>query len=838
MSIWRYVRAWCTLASVLLMVASLLVVGASPARADLTLDHVICVNHPLSSGSLSTTTSHLTWAGDTRLSWAAINLDPHCINVPLRLHAPGVSQGISLSQRSGNLWVTPLFSGTWILRLGDGSLGHKDLATLDITVNMPGPLTGGETEVFITDNSTAQRRMFVSAVQTPNVTVRIAGDVNLDLSALSNVRLASGVRIIGDRTVFAAGPRLFTTTFPARLFTIGDPDTASDNVRITGIRLDGGASSDPFDSVGKPGATGISVYSSVDVEIDHNEVYRWRGAGIGVFDRDDVGRNILNRDNAAEVSIHDNYIHTNQHPSSLFCGSGPLFGGGHAAGYGVLIADGAYALVERNVFDGNRHAIAGDGSQGSGYLFYRNLVLTEGGEHFRCVDLDPSWTWLISPFLVPVVLAFTDDGIYHTHAIDMHGVDDCDALAFFPLGDHNCGAAGEYMDIEYNTILYTKGNGIHLRGTPAVRMDVKSNWFAHEEQWAGIHGGNLPFTPGAMLQNESGIVDVGNAYGVNHFNERKFCDFDGDGTNDALIATGVTWWYRSSAMGRWVYLHQSPALIADISAADVNGDGYCDATASGQTVFATPTVLRVNAVGDWSTVVGSPTPGLGWLQFTLSRRTGPVTWSAGGLPTGMMLNPNTGVLAGTPTRPGVYPVRYTAADQFGNTSTRAFTLTITPMVVQPFASRSDPVGAGAFWGQFTVFRGIAPFTWSATGLPPGVSLNPVTGALAGALTQAGVYVVTYRATDQFGNFAQGSFQWTVAIPVPNVTGASWWSALSTLEGAGLTVVQNGTMPTDSIADAGRVFFQTPSPGTHVMPGTQVSLTLWLFEPNHCGEFAC
>ncbi|HZM74739.1 MAG TPA: putative Ig domain-containing protein [Candidatus Limnocylindrales bacterium] len=841
MSIWRYARVWCTFASGLLMVASLLVVGARPARADQTLDWVICVSaNSSSSGSLSATTNPTTWLGDTGLSWAAANLDPHCLNVPLGLIGPGFAQTIPPSQRSGNTWVTPMFSGTWILRLGGlgNSLGTKDLATLDITVNTPGPLTGGETEVFITDNSIAQRRTFVSAVQTQNVTARIAGDVNLDLSGLSNVRIASGVRIIGDRTVFAAGPRLFTTTFPSKLFTIGDPDTASDNVRITGIRLDGGASANPFDSVGMSGAAGISVFSSVDVEIDHNEVYRWRGSGIGVFDGDTVGRNILNRDNATEVSIHDNYIHHNQHPSSNVCGSGPLDGGGHSAGYGVLISGGAYALVERNVFDGNRHAIAGDGSQGSGYLFYRNLILTGGGEHFRCVDLDPSWTWVINPFWVPVALIFTDDGIYHTHAIDMHGVGTCPGLGFFPRGDHNCGAAGEYMDIEYNTILYTNGNGIHLRGTPTVRMDVKFNWFAHEEQWGGIGGGNLPFTPGAMVQNESGLVDFGNAYGVNHFNERKFCDFDGDGTNDPLIATGVTWWYQSSAVGRWVYLHQSPTLIANISVADVNGDGYCDATAGGQTVFATPTVLRVNAVADRSTVVGSPTPGGGWVQFTLSRGTGPVTWSAGGLPSGVTLNPTTGVLTGAPTQSGTHRVRYTATDQFGNTSTRVFTWTITPMAVQPFANRNDPVGASGFWGQFAVSSGTAPFTWSANGIPPGVTLNPATGALTGTLTQTGIHIVSYRATDQFGNFATGVFQWTVAIPVPNVNGMSWWSAVSALEGAGLTVVQGGTIPTDAIDAAGTVFSQTPSPGTHVMPGTQVSLTLWRFEPNQCGEFAC
>lgn len=49
-------------------------------------------------------------------------------------------------------------------------------------------------------------------------------------------------------------------------------------------------------------------------------------------------------------------------------------------------SDGAYVLIERNVFDWNRHSIAGDGKMGTGYLAYRNLILTNGGVHFRCVD--------------------------------------------------------------------------------------------------------------------------------------------------------------------------------------------------------------------------------------------------------------------------------------------------------------------------------------------------------------------------------------------------------------------------------------------------------------------
>jgi hypothetical protein len=156
------------------------------------------------------------------------------------------------------------------------------------------------------------------------------------------------------------------------------------------------------------------------------------------------------------------------------------------------------------------------------------------------------------------------------------------------------------MDIEFNTVLYTAGNGIHLRGTPKVGMVVQHNVFAHTKH----DGGTV--TPGAMLQNEFGLHDTDNALGVNTFNNRRTaCDFDGDGIPDAFIATGVTFWYASSAMdGRWVFVGQSPASIGEVSFGDFDGDGLCDVRARGQ-VFLNPDARAVLA--SWpGAVVSSP----------------------------------------------------------------------------------------------------------------------------------------------------------------------------------------------------------------------------------------
>jgi hypothetical protein len=324
----------------------------------------------------------------------------------------------------------------------------------------------------------------------------------------------------------------------------------------------------------------------------------------------------LNLDNAGTVWVHDNYIHHNQHPSLDHCGErlNPWGPKGHAAGYGVQASDGAYVLIERNVFDWNRHSIAGDGKTDTGYFAYRNLILQNGGVHFRCLDKTDAGIALGlgligSPFagIVCLVAEALDGGsIYHTHAIDMHATDNCANGKYTgdidtAFGDHNCGPAGEYMDIEFNTVLYTLGNGIHLRGTPKVGMDVKHNVFAHKKH----DGGYLP--PGAMLQNETGLHDSDNPLGLNTFNDRKTCDFHADGIPDPFIATGVTFWYSSSALdGRWVFVGQSPAPVGEVSFGDFDGDGLCDVRARGQ-VFLNPAASRLpRPASSVGTALGTP----------------------------------------------------------------------------------------------------------------------------------------------------------------------------------------------------------------------------------------
>ena len=537
------------------------------------------------TGTLSASSSGVALGGSVVLSWS---VQATCTLV-VHLTGPEVD-GNAGRGKAGTLAVAPLDNASWTLTASQPAVGTITLAHSSV-VDVEPPAGG-----TVTITSGVQAGLFVKAIAKDDEIVRIAGNVNLDLSNQENLTPAAGVQIIGDRSVFPTGPRLFTTTSPRILFSL-----TNDNVRITGIRLDGGESDDPFDSVGKPDMDGIRVTSAINIEIDHNEIYHWRGAAVGVHDGNTgdgpgdpntVGR--ITRANADTVWVHDNYIHHNQHPNNQECGGNQLHldDGGHAGGYGVEAAEGAYVKIERNVFDWNRHAIAGgDGRYGTGYLAYDNLILQDGGVHYRCPDVTGGLFdilvggFYLTPLIAGVKYLLDEDGIYHTHAIDMHG----------SSSDHNSGVAGEYMDIEYNTILYTIGNGIKLRGTPTSPegMIVKNNIFANDRQNTWIDQGAI--FPAALAQTENGLHDSNNTYGMNTYDQRKTCDFDGDTTPDSVMATGVGWWYQSSKLAnRWVFLHRSSLLLDRMTLNDVNGDGRCDITAAG-TVYLTDANLAIRS---------------------------------------------------------------------------------------------------------------------------------------------------------------------------------------------------------------------------------------------------
>jgi len=67
--------------------------------------------------------------------------------------------------------------------------------------------------------------------------------------------------------------------------------------------------------------------------------------------------------------------------------------------------------------------------------------------------------------------------------------------------------------------------------------------------------------------------------------------------------------------------------------------------------------------------------------------------------------------------------------------------------------------------QLAASGGTSPYTWSATGLPAGLTIASSTGLVSGTPTTAGTYNVTATATAAAGGAGSASFTWTVGTVV-------------------------------------------------------------------------
>jgi hypothetical protein len=116
------------------------------------------------------------------------------------------------------------------------------------------------------------------------------------------------------------------------------------------------------------------------------------------------------------------------------------------------------------------------------------------------------------------------------------------------------------------------------------------------------------------------------------------------------------------------------------------------------------------------------------------------------LPPGLGLDPASGVIAGTPTDPGTWPLALTATNGVDPSASAALDLRVLARVAPTITSAAPATAYTRRTYRHTVVATGTPTpTFAATGLPPGVTLNATTGVLAGTPTAAGSYATTLFA---------------------------------------------------------------------------------------------
>jgi hypothetical protein len=287
-----------------------------------------------------------------------------------------------------------------------------------------GPIGGGEgykyivtTGNYIVDNLDS----LLSALEKAKAgdVIFIPGETEIDLTAMVYIeqltlKIPGGVTLAGERgNKGSKGAILTSDALRTRpLIQIEGPD-----VRITGLRIKGPNPKrylEHHSRAFRKGGLGSKYYYLFptsdgiinrhgSLEVDNCEITAFSHAGISLSRGD-------------KNHIHHCCIHHCQY---------------NGLGYGISHGT-ATSLIEFNIFDSNRHSIAGTGAPGCGYIARNNIEL----------------------------------GVSLSHCFDMHGGRD---------RDDGTTVAGTTIEI-YNNTFRAPQRAINIRGVPENKCDVHHNW--------------------------------------------------------------------------------------------------------------------------------------------------------------------------------------------------------------------------------------------------------------------------------------------------------------------------------------------------------------------------
>jgi hypothetical protein len=221
---------------------------------------------------------------------------------------------------------------------------------------------------------------------------------------------------------------------------------------------------------------------------------------------------------------------------------------------------------------------------------------------------------------------------------------------------------------------------------------------------------------------------------------------------------------------------------------------------------------------------------------TASGGTSPYTYQivtgSGSLPTGLTLNPTSGIINGTTSvSAGAYGITIRATDTHNYTVDKAYTLSVDAPKITVSGTFAAAVQNKSYSVTLSSSGGTASYTYSiisgGTGLPVGLSLSS-SGVISGKSTTSGTYTFTVRSTDSIGYTGSATFSLTVTAQVitpptitlsasfPAGTVSSPYNTSNTVTASGgtapytYTLIGSGTLPLGLSLSSAGVISGTPT----------------------------
>jgi hypothetical protein len=361
-------------------------------------------------------------------------------------------------------------TGAWLLLFLDHTGFGAEATYIDVDgvvygakADERGPIGGGEgyVEIFETGDvvvTDLNALLEALAVARPGEVVFIPRGTEIDLTARIYIEdlvleVPGGVTLAGDRgREGSEGALLHSDALdtPVMIRALG-PD-----VRVTGLRIRGPNPKRYLDHhyrsfTRDESGEAYRYHEGQDPRGGHSYYYQFPiqrgiesghdGLRVDNCEMSGFGHSAIYLSAGRNHRVHHNFIHHCQY---------------QGLGYGVCLNE-AFAHIEYNLFDWNRHSIAGTGRAGSGYVARHNVEL----------------------------------GTSLSHCFDMHGGRD---------RKDGTNIAGTAIEI-YNNTFRAPETPVVIRGAPEQACRVHHNWFPRHA------------TPAVAVVAEEGTIVENNAYG-------------------------------------------------------------------------------------------------------------------------------------------------------------------------------------------------------------------------------------------------------------------------------------------------------------------------------------